>query len=715
MFGPFTKNSLNYSSLLFAVALLIINSIFLQNSILGLLGLIFYLVPLSLLLGQILFGKERYENFLFGLLFIFSELIISGTLLYYFFAITPLLSWILLALPFATFLFLKLKKGTTAVPKEVQDTSSNQKTKIFSKNIFFWSLPVLVLDFILLWILFKSRTYDLAASPWQHLGPLFFLTYTFTTAFLFVHYKKFSDPISSIFLTSFHFFVGIAVAAFMYPLGYGFDAFIHRVTESWIQVHGFIAPKNPYYIGQYTLVNLISNVTQIKIFFVDVFLVPLLTSIFLPGIILSLLRQFVQKPFFSAIGFWLLPFIPFLSLHLTTPHNLVIFITLVVVFLGIRASKKDISFLLPFLLSLSAVLTHPLVGAPVFIFTFVLFLLSVLEKRKKLQLTLLLSTFIGICILIPMLFTLNGLRIGHPLPTLNNPFTKISLFFDLFERPYWYAKNSPVHFELLYTYERFLVPVFLVLCAYGFFQYRKKERSVWIWLFPLTALGLFLDAWLLRSWIVFPDVVAYEQDDYPRRLIYTSILFLLPFAMYGFGALLDKILEGSKLKNKIIMGSIMICLPLILTVSLYFSYPQKNAKVQFPGYNVTSADFEAVQWIHNQNTEYNYIVLANQLVSAAALTEYSFAKYFDTPQGQMFYYSIPTGGVLYSYYSKMIYEGQKIEYMHAAMRAAGVQKAYFVVNAYWANSDKIIKNAQKTADRMQVIDDKIWIFEYSLK
>lgn len=713
MFGSIFKNRLNYSSLLFGVALLTINSIFFQQSILGLLGLIFYLVPLSLLLGQILFRKQQYENFLFGLLFIFSELVISGTLLYYFFAITQLLSWILLALPFATFLFLKLKKG--GVLSEEQNTSSNQNTKIFSKNIFLWSIPVMILDLILLWVLFKNRTYDLAASPWLQLGPLFFLTYTFTTALLFVHYKKFYDQVSSIFLTSFHFFVGIAVAAFIYPLGYGFDAFIHRVTESWIQMHGFIAPKNPYYIGQYTLVNLISNITHIKIFFVDVFLVPLLASIFLPGIILSTLRQFAQKPFFSTVAFWLLPFIPFLSLHLTTPHNLVIFITIVVVFLGIRASKKDISFLLPFLVSLSAVLTHPLVGAPVFIFTFVLFLLSILRKRKKLQWTLLLSTFIGICILIPTLFTLNGLRIGQPLPTLNNPFTKISLFFDLFQRPYWYATISPLHFELLYTYERFLVPIFLLLCVYGFFQYRKKERRIWIWLFPLTALGLFLDAWLLRSWIVFPDVVAYEQDDYPRRLIYTSILFLLPFAMYGFSSLMEKILARSKLKNKLIVGSIMICLPFILTISLYFSYPQRNAKVQFPGYNVTSADFQAVEWIHSQNSEYNYIVLANQLVSAAALTEYSFAKYFDTPQGQMFYYSIPTGGVLYEYYSKMIYEGQKIEYMQAAMQKAGVQKAYFVVNGYWAKSDKIIENAKKSADRMQVIDDKVWIFEYTLK
>ena len=112
-------------------------------------------------------------------------------------------------------------------------------------------------------------------------------------------------------------------------------------------------------------------------------------------------------------------------------------------------------------------------------------------------------------------------------------------------------------------------------------------------------------------------------------------------------------------------------------------------------------------------TTYDYIVLSNQLTSAAALTEYSFAKYFNTEKGELFYYAIPTGGPLYQEYGHMLYEGQKRTYMETAMDLVGVQTAYFVVSEYWANADDIIEGAKQTADSWHVIDDgKIWIFVY---
>ena len=50
--------------------------------------------------------------------------------------------------------------------------------------------------------------------------------------------------------------------------------------------------------------------------------------------------------------------------------------------------------------------------------------------------------------------------------------------------------------------------------------------------------------------------------------------------------------------------------------------------------------------ISNLESGIDYIVLSDQLISAAALTKYSFAKYYDTPKGQLFDYSLPTGGLL---------------------------------------------------------------------
>ncbi len=619
-----------------------------------------------------------------------SLLIILASFVYYSYKITPLVSFILfflIAIPLILF------KPKWKIPKEkIQPTS----------------IAIVLLDIFLLSQLFFHRTFDLAASPWTEIDPSFFLVYTLATALLFLNYKKNNSSTQNIFLTSLHFFVGLSVAAIIYPLGYGFDAFIHRVTENWIQAHGFISPKQPYYIGQYSLVVLLSNITQIKIFFIDVWLVPALAAIFLPKTILKSLEKTINSEFLRYISFWILAFVPFLLLSLTTPHNLVLFFTIVLIFLNFSQIQNPKSLLPSFLISLAALFTHPLIGAPIFIFTLSVFLIQKFQTKKTFVLSILALTFVGLCLLLPAMFTLNGLRIGGKIPTFGNPFTHISSFLDLFKDPYWYAKSSPLRFEILYFFEKIIIPIVLLLALFGFVQYRKKEKSLLVWIFPLSALALFIDAWLLRSWIIFPDVVAYEQGDYPLRLIRSSIIFLLPFAMYGFAFLYEMIKNKKQLKNIFVFCLI----PLSLTLALYLSYPQRNIKARFPGYNVTKSDFNAVQWIHNQNSEYNYIVLSDQLVSASALTEYSFAKYFDTPLGQLFYYSIPTGGEMYKYYGKMIYEGQKREYMIEAMNIVNVNKAYFVVNKYWANAEKIIAGASKTADRMQIIDDNIWIFEY---
>lgn len=693
-----------YMICLIGILFMVANLFIFKNEIVGGIGFLLYVIPLSLTLGQKLFAREKIENFLYGFLLLLTELVISGTAIYYVYKITPLLSFLLLLIPLMTCLVLKQKEH---IPID-------SPTPLAYPISFIIKISLVVLDLFLLHTLYTHRTSDLAASPWLLIDPSFFILYAITTFFLFYNYKHNHSFVHNIILTSLHFFVGISVAAILYPLGYGFDAFIHRVTEQWIQTNGSIFPKQPYYVGQYSLVVLLSNITHIKVFFIDVFLVPVLAATLVPGIVISTLKKWFEPQnnfFFSSFAFWILPFVPFLSLQLTTPHNLVLLFTILLVFLNFSYTKKDISGVLPLLVSLAALITHPLIGAPGFLFTAAIYIMKKFEDRKKLVISILSLLFFTLCFLLPILFTLNGLRIGKSLPALTNPFTHFSIFLELFKRPYWYAQTGPLRFEILYFCERLIVPVVLLFAVWGFVQYKKSEKSLLSWIFPLTTLGLFIDAWLLRSWIIFPDVVAYEQGDYPMRLIYTSIIFLLPFAMYGLYLFLKILSRNIRWQNIFIF-----LLSIVLTVTLYLSYPQRNNKVRFPGYNVTQSDFKAVEWIHQQNSEYNYIVLSNQLISAAALTDYSFAKYFDTPMGQMFYYSIPTGGELYKYYGKMIYEGQKREYMNQAMNVVGVKKAYFVINSYWANSGKIIEQAKRTADSYEVFDEgKVWVFAYTKK
>ncbi|MCG2701205.1 hypothetical protein L6267_03505, partial [Candidatus Parcubacteria bacterium] len=137
-------------------------------------------------------------------------------------------------------------------------------------------------------------------------------------------------------------------------------------------------------------------------------------------------------------------------------------------------------------------------------------------------------------------------------------------------------------------------------------------------------------------------------------------------------------------------------------------------------FSTSKNDIEAVNWIEN-NTESDYIVLANQQVSAAALREFGFKKYYSPPLidkerglgGEVFYYPVPTGGPLYQYYLDMVYEKPSRETMTKAMDLVGVSEGYFVLNKYWWAFDKILEEAKLEADEWQWLDNgEIYVFKY---
>lgn len=612
-------------------------------------------------------------------LYLAAVLLCTG--MYYLVGITLMSSMVILFLILCIGLWLFKIRNTKY---EIRNKSKIQISKL--------EIAVVLLDLILLAVLVANRTDGLLPSPWQTLEPWFFLLVALSTFFLFLAYQK-QQPThySLLTTTSLHFFLMLSVAAIIYRLGFGFDAFVHRATENWIHEYGFILPKTPYYIGQYGFVVWLAHLTRLPIFYLDVYLVPVLASLTLPATIALTRTTTPYSLLPTHYSFWLIPFVPFLSLHLTTPHTLALLYGILIVLTCLPEKEKAVPAHIPFLLALAALATHPLLGAPLAVF--------VLASRIKNRLAPALA-FVGMALTAPLLFLLNNIRIGAGFPTLLNPVEQLPKFLALFARPYWYVKNAPPLFEALYAWQWMIMLVVIGLAAYGFFLRRNY--------LPLAgALGLFVSAWLLTSWIIFPDVVSYEQGEYPLRLLKASIIFLLPLAMAGLHAISYK-LPATRYKLFAAIAAFLLML------SFYFSYPQRNIKARFPGYNVTAADFTAVAWIHNRHSEYDYTVLSNQLVSAAALTNYSFAKYYDTEKGPLFYYALPTGGELYTYYGKMIYEGQKREYMEEAMNLAGANTAYFVVNSYWANSADIIAGAKQTADSWHEIDDgAVWVFVYS--
>lgn len=579
---------------------------------------------------------------------------------------------------------------------------TSKKVASFVQHMRLIDLCVIALDLVLIYIVYQSRTLDVTPSPWMKLGPLFFVLYAGASALLLHNVSRAKNTIIAHAQTALHVFVTYSIAAIFYPLGFGFDGFIHRATETWIAQNGFILPKQPFYIGQYGLVVWLHNITTLPIFYLDVFLVPLLASLSLPAAVSRALKKVWNISYQKAlIYFWIIPIIFYLSLHLTTPHNLVILLLFLGVFTTLPYLYDADTFLAPLLIAIWALLTHPLIGAPLFLFTICAYLI----KKNRFPKAILITYTFLLATVVPLMFTTHLLLSGQPLPDLLNPFEKIGHFLHLFSRPYWYAQSSPLHIELLYAWQWIIAPLVTLIGLLGFYTYSKKKRVDYLLL--LSFFAFIIGAYLLRSWVVFPDVIELEQGDYPLRLLKTSVIFLLPYIMLLFHKM------DVKIQKKSFRHVIGIGVAGLLMISLYLAYPQRNQKVWFPGFNVTLSDVKAAQWIHDDNIDDNYVVLANPMVSMAALEKYSFKKSYMTSEGELFYYAIPTGGPLYKIYQKMLYEGQNREYMQEALDLTGANKAYFVINSYWSNFEDITQEAQKNADARHDIDDgKIVIFTY---
>ncbi len=664
------------------------------------LAFLVYILVAGHALGTRISGKKGLQ-WLCGITILLSTISLIGVLAYYPYKITPEISLLSLILPL---LFLFKKKKTVVTEKEVRET---RKKSIFI-YVFF------ALELFLLGMILSARSGELMPSPWLAFSPWFFIVFAISTStFLYLLKKKVSAPVL-LLGTLVHFFIIYSIAAIVYKLGFGFDGFIHRATETWILHNGFINPKEPFYIGQYGFVVTLSRLTGISVNYIDIFLLPVLASISIPAFIYTILPRAWKILKHTALGLsFLVPFVFYVSFNLTTPHNLVLLLMLLTSISLIGYFYRVAPYLLPITLALTASATHPLLGAPLMLIVIAGILFRKFESKKVIISGSLLLIILLACIPVFM-FSLQLLLSGYPVPQLVNPFTHLDAFIELFKRPFWYKAQSVWYLEILYFWQLCITPFTLILSLIGWIKLRKQNAVATLLI--VSAIGLTFSSFLLRSWVVFPNVASHEQGNYPMRLLVGAMILLIPLAMYGGYSLAKTKLQILQNYLKINVHSVYILasvkIGVLLTLSLYFAYPQYNGKVFFPGYNVTDYDYKAVQWIHDQNITNDYVVLSTILTSVAALSEFSFASHFQTKDGELFYYSIPSGGPLYKFYEEMLYEGQKRKTINDVFTLTNAHKVYFVVSWYWKDSNKIVESAKKTADSWYSIDDRMWIFEY---
>ncbi len=510
-------------------------------------------------------------------------------------------------------------------------------------------------------------------------------------------------------------FVLVSTALIVFPLGYGFDGFIHRATENYIIEHGSISPKPLYYSGQYGLLTFASLLTRIPLDFLDTIALPFLTALFLP------LAMFVfgkkaapQNPIFGFLAIILLPLASFIA---TTPQglgNLWVLITgfLIATLNLLNLSKKQFLILAtpPIVFTLCL---HPISGIPLFIFGVLMFLY---QAQKDETLSFIKKTFIGLIAVfgsmaLPALFVLRCLMNGEKLhlPNMLN-----TLF--LFKNDLFSLFSNLTSWEHLFLNTSSILSVLniLGLVLLSIIGYKHiKNKHVY-----LLTTGMILLTYLSLLFLVdFSFLISYETRSYADRLLPILIYLISPMIFVGIIHVIEK-MNGSP---KFLKTAGVLVLVLFVVSNWFNTYPRDDAFVRNGGFTVSSSDIKTVQAIADTKSS-SYVVLANQNIGAAALKTFGFFHYY----GSVFAYPIPTVDPLYQIFLEMNENPTRENAIKAADLAntecqktncslEPIKDVFFAVPVWWWQSGKIVETAKTNADHWFVVDDSaVTIFQYQI-
>lgn len=533
-------------------------------------------------------------------------------------------------------------------------------------------LPLIVFCGVCIILAFRNQTENAINTPWKQLPQLFWISMTLAAAngaALLLCAKKNTVFITTLVLT----LLGTTIATIVFKIGYGYDPFVHQAAEEHILRFGVIEPKTIYYSGQYAVVTIISFLTKLSIHDIDVWLLPLLAPLGIAAA--SSVAVQTNKWRQGAMNASIIALLPLSVFINTTPYGLAALYTLLAAIIGLAAVRDTRFKIIVWVFASAALLTHPIAGVPAII-------LAGCIQFKKPLLKILIA--LGGTVILPALFAWTGKGISFSLArisSINLPFElPLSRFHSLGDSIYLIGALSAI------------------IIIIGVINNRT---------YLLTAASAAISGLSIAVFVDFSYLPGSEQGGYAARLLMLALLIAAPAAAASIGTILSKpTISGWR-----IFAAITV-IAFFFTSGVYLAYPREDAYVISKGWNTSATDLSAVSAIDKDANGEPYIVLAAQPVSAAALSRFGFFKYYDTPEGQIFAYPVPTGGVLYQYFLKMIYTEPSAEYMREAMTLAGVKRGYFVVNSYWTGADHIIGRAKMTSESWFGINNADYVFRY---
>jgi len=652
--------------------------------------------------------KYLRKNLLYSFIILISLITAISAVIYRVYALNKVGIAISLILTAIIFIILQtLLKSKYCEPISTYKLNNKENNfKAATKPIinYILSTSYLLLLTCLFYILYSSRTVEAIISPWQTLPDYFFLLYGLATLLLFliILNNKFNQLIK-ITLISLHYFLSFSMAWLIYKIGYGYDPFVHQATVDLIAKTGSVEPKPFYYLGQYGLTIILHKITTIPIAWIDKLLVPVLATVAIPASILIFLNKQFNNNKINFLLIVVLLVFPFSFFIVTTPQNLAYIFLLLTILFGLACSSWA-ELLTIYLFSLTTLLIHPLAGIPAILFSLSLTIYH--SDRNKIKKVLYAIIFILSSITLPLAFYFmeikNNLAIQNPTITAG----QTNHIFTNFIVPG--QENFILNFIYLYGFNIKLLITLVALAGIGLaIRHRKKCKILFICLLMAFSTGL---AYFLTKKLTFNYLIDYERNIFSERILIVVAIFLIPFIFITIYYFINKLLK----QPKIIKIFILLFLAILITTSLYISYPRLDNYHNSHGYSVSQNDIEAVNWIE-ADADGNYIVLANQQTSAAALRELGFNHYVTLKDNsKTYFYPIPTSSQLYPYYLDMVYKKPSRDTMMTAMDFTDVETSYFVLNKYWWAFAKILAEAKIEADSWKNINNgEIYIFKYN--
>ncbi|MDO8425181.1 MAG: hypothetical protein Q7T01_01555 [bacterium] len=550
-------------------------------------------------------------------------------------------------------------------------------------------LPLTLLAAAAITILAGAGTVEPMRSPWPHVPSALLALFGLlacTTAML-----AWTRPRIAALGATLTLLIAAFVAILVYPIGFGFDHFLHAAAEGIVHTTGGLTPPPYFYSAHYGLVALVATL-GIPVALADRLLVPLLAACFLVPLAYRTLGRY------AALALLLIPFFPF---AVSTPQALsYVFALAAVLIISSPASRGGARGGVVALLAAAALLANPLTGIPVACAV----LATVLMQRRR---ALGIVAALGGVVALPLAFRIASLlmpavelRIGFsltPLRTLGDALRDTIIF-----RAEDFATADAL------AIAHVTLPMLWVVLAVRGARLRPRTEI----LPPLIALGAAAAVFLTTT---IPTLRAAEQTDFPLRLLVLAAILALPLVSATMTNM------ATRLRSLPERAAAALTFATLATFTLLLAYPRDDAQTRSGLWNVTADDIAAVHAIAADAGDARYVVLANQMLGAAAVREFGFRPSYRVNNTEHLAFPLPAGGPIAQQYWE--YVGQEVQTcsppsprtrgeggqggerwcmndspITTAASLVNATRAYVVLHDYWTNYAAIAPATAAIAD-----------------